>query len=625
MSQYVQFFIWLPFISFVACLCVPRKNERLLSGIAIYTSGVYLIAISFFAFIWIQGGSLALHAKHLTLFKSNNSDNIDIFISFYFDHITAVFAAVGCLITLCVSIFSRYYMHRDEGFKRYFTTITLFFLAYNLVILSGNFETLFVGWEVLGICSFLLIAYYRDRYLPVKNGLKVISFFRFADVCLVLAMWMSHHLWHENITFFQLTDTALVAGKVASEYNTVIFIAVMLMLAAIIKSAQLPFSSWLPRAMEGPTTSSAIFYGSLSVHLGVFVLLRTYPFWENLEVIKYLVIGIGLATAVIATGIGRVQSTVKTQIAYSSASQIGIIFVEVALGFHVIALIHFAGNAFLRTYQLLVSPSVLSYLIHDQFYNYDPNGSQPTHRQSLMRKLLNSFYILSIKEWNLDTTAYRLLWTPFKWLGRKLEFLSTRLSLIALGLLYTFGVYCLFAEDKFSFNPSLPYVFSGLALLFILKAFSDRADARKSWLLIVTGQFFIALAIALNKHFELNQVILYLSGGAISALIGYVCLNKIHEIDFDIDLNKFHGYAYEKRKLAFLFLLACLGLVAFPITPAFIGFDVLLTHIHYDQPILIGIASLCFVFIELSALRIYARIFLGQHKKAYHPIAFRSA
>ncbi|MBC8112067.1 MAG: hypothetical protein H7Y04_13490, partial [Verrucomicrobia bacterium] len=495
--------------------------------------------------------------------------------------------------------------------------------GYNLVIFSGNFETFFVGWEVLGICSFLLIAFYRDRYLPVKNGLKVISFYRLADVCLLLAMWMSHHLWHENITFIKLQDQALMQNVVEQHYALVIFIALMILTGAAIKSAQLPFSSWLPRAMEGPTTSSAIFYGSLSVHLGAFLLFRTYSLWQDLVVIKLLVISIGLSTAIITAGIARVQSTVKTQIAYSSAAQIGLIFIEIAFGFHMLALVHVAGNAFLRTYQLLVSPSVLSYLVHDQFYNFNPR--EKTEINSTYKKISSTFYILSIKEWSLDFFFYHYLWSPFKWVGKKLGFLTHKFTLLLLAAVYLFGIYCFLAYQESPLYLYLPYVFSLLGLILIIKAFTNRGDARQSLLLVFSSQFFIALSIALNKEFDLNQILLYLSGGIISAAVGYFCLSKIESVDNDIDLNKYHGYAYEHPRLALIFLIAGLGLVAFPITPAFIGFDILLTHINKDQILLIMSTSLCFVFTELSILRIYARIFLGQHKKTYHAMAYRSS
>lgn len=620
MSQFLQLFIWIPLVGFLLSLAAPRKKESIISGIALGTSGMHVLGILTLVVVWFMSGNHTLDIKHIVLYKSGT---IEIFIDFYFDRVTAVFAVVGSLLAFLVIVFSKYYLHREEGFKRFFNTLLFFFLGYNLVIFSGNFETLFIGWEILGICSFLLVAFYRDRYLPVKNGLKVISFYRLADICLILAMWMSHHLWHENITFLKLNDSGLVAAQLQHTYSPGIFISVMILITAAIKSAQLPFSSWLPRAMEGPTTSSAVFYGSLSVHLGAFLLLRTFPFWEHLQVINVLVIIIGVATAIIATGIARVQSTVKTQIAYASAAQIGIIFIEIALGFHLFALIHFAANAFLRTYQLLVSPSVMSYLIHDQFYHFNPRANG--EKEPMFTRLRNTIYILCIKEWNLDFLVQRFLWNPFKGIGKRVEFISPRLTLILITALLFFGGYCSLSETNLHFHEYLPYLFSFLALMLILKAFTHSSNAKHAWLLISSSQFFIALSIMLNGNFELIQLILYLSGGIISAIAGYICLNKMESLEKDIDLNKFHGHTYEYRGIGFIFLLSCLGLVAFPITPAFIGFDLLLTHIEKDQIMLVLFTAMSFLFLELSALRIYVRIFLGQHKKTYHGMAFRSS
>lgn len=274
MSILLQFFLWIPLIGFLISTLLPRKKESFISVLTISAVGLHLLCIIIFVINWLFNHSPILNIKHIVLF---NSEDIEIFIDFYFDKTTAFFALLGSFITILVSIFSRYYLHRDEGFKRYFTTILLFFLGYNLIIFSGNFETLFIGWEILGICSFLLIAFYRNRYLPVKNALKITSFYRFGDICLILAMWMSHHLWHENITFSELNNSELVLQHIKEHNWYAVFIALMIVIAASVKSAQFPFSSWLPRAMEGPTSSSAIFYGSLSVHLGVFLLLRTYP------------------------------------------------------------------------------------------------------------------------------------------------------------------------------------------------------------------------------------------------------------------------------------------------------------------------------------------------------------
>lgn len=623
MEQILQLFIWLPLSAFLISLLLPKKKERIISILAIASIGLYLLGFIVFALYWIINNSPVLNAKHFVFFKKRD---IEIFIDFYFDGLTLVYASVGVLLTLLVSIFSRYYMHREEGFKRFFNTLLLFFLGYNLIVFAGNFETLFIGWEILGICSFLLISFYRDRYLPVKNGLKTISIYRLGDVCLILAMWMSHHLWHQNITFLMINDAQLVAQHLQEHNWYGIFIAVMIVLASMVKSAQLPFCSWLPRAMEGPTTSSAIFYGSLSVHLGAFLLMRTYPYWESLFIIKLLIIVIGASTSIIGSSIARVQSTVKTQIAYSSITQIGLIFIEVALGFHVLALIHFAGNAFLRTYQLLVSPSVLSYQVHDMFFNFTPKTKKES--SSVLSKLKNSIYILGIKEWNLDFFLYQYLWSPFKWVGKNLNFLNNKIVIAFLAIIYIAGI--LINEFRETIPAALtdaaPFLFSFAGLLLIIKSFAERGNAIAAWLMIISGQLFITLSVVLlNEDFGYQHILFLLSGSFAAALTGYICLKRIKDIDNDIVLNRFHGYTHEQPTTGFVFLLCCLGIVGVPFTPTFIGIDLLFSHIHKNQELLIIFTTISFLFIEIAVLRIYARIFMGQHKKVYHPIAFRSS
>ncbi len=621
METILQLFILIPLGAFVISLFLPLKNERNISGLAIAASVIHLIGILIFVAIWITDGADVLNVRHLTLFKN---DEIDIFIALYFDGIAAVFALIGSLLTFLVIIFSKYYMHREEGFKRFFSTILSFFLGYNIVILSGNFETLFVGWEILGIASFLLIAFYRDRYLPVRNGLKVISVYRLGDICLILAMWMSHHLWHENITFIKLHDVDLVNSQLQGHGTYGLFIGIMIVIAAAAKSAQMPFSSWLSRAMEGPTTSSAIFYGSLSVHLGVFLLLRTYPYWQGLEFIKWLIVGIGIITCLIASSIASVQSSVKTQIAYSSIAQIGLIFIEVAFGLHVLALIHFAGNAFLRTYQLLVSPSVLSYRIHDMVFSFHPRKNNLD--SPALRKIKNAFYVLAIKEWNLDASLYRFLWSPFKKLGHSLKFIDTKATAIVVGIIFLFGLYSKFYQTDIppALFKALPLLFSSVGLLLIIRAFSERGEALDAWFAAIAGQLFMTLSINLiNEKFGYHQVMIYLSGIILSSLAGYVCLKRIKAIDNDTRLNTYHGYTHDRPKTGFIFLIACFGLIGLPLTPTFIGIDLMFSHIKTGEIILILFTSLSFLYVELAILRIYARIFMGQHKKNDHPIAFK--
>lgn len=622
MSQILQFFIIIPLVGFLIGLFVPHKKENILSSITIGIVSIQLIGILSFIVWWLLNNYPTLNDKHLVLYQSIE---FEFFTDFYFDKVTAVFALVGAILTFLVAVFSRYYLHREAGFKRFFNTLLLFYAGYNIVIFSGNFETLFIGWEFLGVTSFLLIAFYRDRYLPVKNGFKVLSFYRLGDICLILAMWMSHHLWHKNITFAEWNQSGMVQGFFEHHYWQAMFIAFMILIAAAIKSAQMPFSTWLPRAMEGPTTSSAIFYGSLSVHIGVFLLLRTYSFWGSELLIKLLVIAMGLSTSLIATGIAQVQSSVKTQIAYASIAQIGLTFIEIALGFHILALVHFAGNAFLRTYQLLVSPSVLGYLVHNMFFNFVPRKKNES--DSLFTRIKQAFYILSLKEWNFDFLLHRYLWRPFKWIGQKMSFMNQLwTSIVGVGILLA-GIGGLFFRESgdISLYRYLSLFFSVIALSLVLKAFTEREDARRAWISAIFSQFFTALSILWRKDIELHEIGFYLGGSMIAAIIGYVCLQRIKAREGDLILDQYHGHSYEQPGLALVFLLSCLGLSGFPITPTFIGIDIMFMHIAADHLVLVLLTALNFLFLELTLLRIYIRIFLGQHKKTYHPIAFKSS
>lgn len=617
MNHLLVSFIAIPLLAFLVSLFWQNKSEKAIGRIVRFTKVLYILVSVSFAVWWVFNGLQPIHYHVAPLYQT---DHFVFAVELFYDEITAVFSIVGALLFFLVATFSKYYMHRDEGYKRFFNTILLFATGYNFIILAGNFETLFIGWEIKGVCSFLLIAFYRNRYLPVKNAFKAISYYRISDVALMLCMWMMHHLTQQNISFSELGEGEILALQTANT-GMAVFIVCMMILPAAIKSAQFPFTSWLPRAMEGPTSSSAIFYGSLSVHIGVFLLLRTHPFWEDMLWAKIAIIAVGALTAIAATLIGRVQPTVKTQIAYSSAAQIGLMFIEVAIGWHWLVLVHFAGNAFLRTYQLLVSPSVLNYLVHHQYFHYVKPQQKP------VSKLKASLYMLGIKEWNLDSTMFTYLWSPFKWLGNQLHFLKSK---IAVGSVVLAGLALLllgyFNAVAYSSGGALPLILMGIALAVTLFAFSFRRSALTAWIYLLAAHFFIISAVLFNAdHINSIEIVFYASGVLAAFLLGYFCLRKIRDIDNDISLNQFHGYVYEQETTGLLFLFAAIGMLGFPITAAFIGIDVLFTYVHSSQPVLIGLMALCLLFIELSAFRILLRIFMGPHKKLNHPVAFRSS
>lgn len=618
LSQSITLFFIVPLAAFLLTQFFDNKRERIIGRIVRVAKVFYMLAAVTFAVCWGINDFNPISYKLATLYQT---EHFVFAINFYYDEITAVFSIVGSLIFFLVATFSKYYMHRDEGYKRFFSIILLFAAGYNFIIFSGNFETLFIGWEIKGLCSFLLIAFYRNRYLPVKNAFKTISYYRMADVAMMLVMWMMHHLTHQNISFTQLGEAKELAMQ-THHTGMAVFIVSLLLLAAFIKSAQFPFTSWLPRAMEGPTSSSAIFYGSLSVHVGVFVLLRTHPFWEDMLWVKILIIAVGAITAIVATLIARVQPTVKTQIAYSSAAQIGIIFIEIALGFHWLALIHFAGNAFLRTYQLLVSPSFLNYLVHHQYFHYHAPKEKPVGRMQA------GLYMLGIKEWNMDTMMFKYVWSPFKWIGRKISALQSQAAIILFVVITLAALY--FSHSKLAFVTEnkniLSVIMLALALIAVLFAFAFRGSALKAWIYVFLSQLLIFSGLLRNSmdvHF--TEGLFYGAGIIAAFLLGLFCLSKTKQADNNISLNQFHGYVYEQKPTALLYLLSAIAMLGFPITTAFIGIDVFFTYVNNGQWLLITLLALCFIFIELSVIRIYLRIYCGPHKKLNHPVAFRSS
>ncbi|MFI5204909.1 MAG: proton-conducting transporter membrane subunit [Flavobacteriales bacterium] len=618
----IPYLVLLPLTGFVVSLFIPGNRETLISRVAFGTTGIHFVCSMLFTIWWLSTGHVPADHKFLVLYQHGTSE---FYVDFCFDKITAVYFLVGSLLAFLVTIYSRYYLHREPGYKRFFNTVLFFYSGYTIVIFSGNLETLFIGWEILGISSFLLIAFYRERYLPVKNAIKVFSLYRIADVGIILAMWLLHDLFHESMTFMRLHEHSLVQEHVDMHPYVSITISLLILITAAVKSAQLPFSSWLPRAMEGPTPSSAIFYGSLSVHIGVFLLLRTFPFWENQLSVRIIVALTGVFTAILATGIARVQSTVKSQIAYSSVAQIGLIFLEIACGFETLALVHFAGNAFLRTYQLLVSPSVVSYLIREQFYNY--TGRPVTPEDWFPKKVQYTLYMLSLKEWNLDRIMYGFLWSPIKIAGHAFDFLSLRSSLFLFIPLFVVGVISLYHQEIIpaSIRPYLPEFFSFIGLLMVLKSFIGRKNVRTNWAMIMMNHFWIALAVSFNAHVTYMDNLIYLSGIFVSGIVGFICLWSLSSSERKVDLDKFQGHVHQHPVAAFVFFMACLGLTGFPITPTFIGEDLIFGHIQSGQTVLAFFVSASLIIDGIAAMRVYARVFMGPHVKSIHEMGYRSS
>lgn len=280
-------------------------------------------------------------------------------LAFRLDPLSLAYVTLTILLCGIVGSFSITYLHRDPGFLRFFQLLYLFTFGALLVFTASSLDLLIAGWEMVGITSVMLISFFQYRPEPVRNALRVFATYRVADLFILTAVFLAHH-WFGSADWSRLLDACQPGhGSTVSSMALTVF-ATLLVFAASGKSAQGPFCSWLPRAMEGPTPSSAIFYGAIAVHAGPYLLLRVEPLIRQSALATGLLAFIGGTTAVVATMMQRSSTDAKTSLAYASQTQLGIIFVEIALGWQSLAMIHVIGHATVRAMQFLRSPSMLS-------------------------------------------------------------------------------------------------------------------------------------------------------------------------------------------------------------------------------------------------------------------------
>ncbi|MFT6081559.1 MAG: NADH:ubiquinone oxidoreductase subunit 5 (subunit L)/multisubunit Na+/H+ antiporter MnhA subunit [Planctomycetota bacterium] len=273
------------------------------------------------------------------------------------DHLSLPFAIFVAALTGLIAAFSRRYLHREEGFSRFYLLLALFGAATELVVLAGSLDMVFLGWELVGLASALLIAYFNERQAPVDHGLRAFITYRLCDVGMLGALVWLHH--EAGNCEFAVGDAPWPALSPSNNATAAAGIGALLLWASMGKSAQVPLGGWLPRAMEGPTPSSAIFYGSISIHLGPFLLLRASPLLMQTPAVAWAIIFVGGATALHGSFVGRVQTDIKGLLAYASMTQVGLILVEIGCGLHYIPLIHICGHATIRSLEILRSPSLL--------------------------------------------------------------------------------------------------------------------------------------------------------------------------------------------------------------------------------------------------------------------------
>lgn len=350
-------------------------------------------------------------------------------LKFLFDRLSVPFVMLTFVLCGTVAAFGSRYLHREEGFSRFFFSYAMFVFGMTLSSLAGTIETLFFGWELVGLSSALLVAFFQERRGPAENGLRVWGFYRVADAAFLAAALLLHHLTGAG-DFEALAGSGPWPEGMADVPPTYAFaVGLLLLTAAAGKSALIPFSGWLPRAMEGPTPSSAIFYGALSVHLGAYLLLRCCSLLEQSMALRVAVVTLGLSSAAFGALTARVQTDIKSALAFASLAQVGLIVAEIGLGLRYIPLIHMIGHACVRTLQLVRAPS----LLHDHHSIEDAVGGHLDRPDVVWfrwipGRMRERLYPFALNRGYLDDVLDQYVIAPFVAVFRRMDAIERRLS-----------------------------------------------------------------------------------------------------------------------------------------------------------------------------------------------------
>ena len=303
---------------------------------------------------------------------------------------------VFALLILVSMRFSVNYLHREQGFHRVFSLLALFATAMMLLVLAANAFLTFAGWELVGLSSYALIAYAFQRTTAANNATRVFLTNRIGDAGFLLfivtaSMWLGTTEWHE-----------LSSAAIKLNSNQIDVVALGLVLAAFVKSAQIPFSPWLTKALEGPTPTSAVFYGGVMVHAGVFLVIQAQDLIQQVPLAMHLMFLVGCLSLIFSIWVGLSIADIKTSHAIASIGQLAIMFISCGLGFWDLAWLHMLAHAIVRSFLMLSAPGIM----HD-------SKAQPVRRFKNRLAFSRFLYRLSIQRFWLDELINHIVVRPF--------------------------------------------------------------------------------------------------------------------------------------------------------------------------------------------------------------------
>ncbi|HUR50161.1 MAG TPA: NADH-quinone oxidoreductase subunit L [Acidimicrobiales bacterium] len=348
----------LPLLGFIALVAGGRKLGEPWAGVlaTLAVAGAFVGALSaFIGLLDIHG-----HGRAVTVTLFEWIPSIGVNTALLVDPLSITMALFVTGVGGLIHLYSIGYMHGDQGFARFFTYLNLFTFSMLLLVLADNYLLMFVGWEGVGVCSYLLISFWFERSTAAVAGKKAFVTNRIGDAGLLLAMFLLFGTVGALDYHSVFADVDGIAGV------TVTAAVLLLLVGACGKSAQLPLHVWLPDAMEGPTPVSALIHAATMVTAGVYLMVRSSPLLEHAGDATTVIAIIGAATALFAATVACAQSDIKRVLAWSTISQLGFMFLAVGSGAYIAAVFHMVTHAFFKALLFLGSGSVIHAMDDEQ-------------------------------------------------------------------------------------------------------------------------------------------------------------------------------------------------------------------------------------------------------------------
>jgi NADH-quinone oxidoreductase subunit L len=351
MIKFISLIPLFPLLGFLFNGFFGKKLNKGVAGTVASMSVLASFVLSILIFVELQTAEQKSHIVYL--FSWINADTLKIPFEFLLDPLSSLFLLIITGIGFLIHIYSIGYMHHDEGFSRFFAYLNLFVFFMLLLVLGNNYLIMFVGWEGVGLCSYLLIGFWFKNTAYNNAARKAFVMNRIGDFGFLLGIILIF------ISFGSISFNEVFARANIFPTPLITAIALLLFVGAIGKSAQIPLYTWLPDAMAGPTPVSALIHAATMVTAGIYMVVRSNVFYSISTVASETVAVVGVATALFAATIGLFQNDIKKILAYSTVSQLGLMFLGLGVGAYSSAVFHVTTHAFFKALLFLGAGSVI--------------------------------------------------------------------------------------------------------------------------------------------------------------------------------------------------------------------------------------------------------------------------